>query len=111
MDDRVTELPWDEIASWFPKGMVPWLKKNYPDRWDELLSLEKELNEASFEFNEGRIQELLIQYRDFARSLAQEFEARKRGSGKFGKKHPQKKFQKPKGKIFGNSKGKILGKP
>ena len=77
MDDRVTELPWDEIASWFPKGMLPWVKRHFPDKWMELLSREKELNRASFDMNEDKTKELLIQYRDFVRFMVNEFEARK----------------------------------
>jgi hypothetical protein len=76
------DIPFDEIASWYPKGMVPWLKRNHPDKWGELLSIEKELNQASFDLDEERTAELLTEYRDFVRSMVDEFESRKRGKGK-----------------------------
>ncbi|HMK77621.1 MAG TPA: hypothetical protein VK568_15780 [Thermodesulfobacteriota bacterium] len=82
MNDRITDLPFDEIANWYPKGMIPWLKRNHLDKWGELLSIEKELNGASFDLDEQRTAELLAEYRDFVKSMADEFESRKRGQGK-----------------------------
>ena len=71
----------DEISSWYPKGMIPWLKRSHPDKWDELLALEKELNRASLDRDEVKTEELLTQYRDFVRSMANGFEAREKGQG------------------------------
>ncbi len=79
--ENLLELPFDEIATWFPKGLVSWMKRKHPDKWAELLSIEKELNEASFGMDEGKTNELLIKYRDFASFMAREFELRK-GEGK-----------------------------
>jgi len=78
MTENLTELPWDEIAGWFPHGMIPWMKRNYPDRWDELLSIEKELNAASMALDEDRTANRLTQYRDFVLSMRGEFESRKK---------------------------------
>ncbi len=80
--NNLLDLPFDEIASWFPRGLTAWLKRSHPDKWSEFLSIEKELNRASFELNESRTEELLIQYRDFVRAMTQEFESRKNGRGK-----------------------------
>lgn len=79
------DISFDEIASWFPTGLTAWMKRNLRDKWDEFLALEKELNKASFDMDEGRAQELLIKYRAFVKDMADEFESRRNTKRKNGR--------------------------
>jgi hypothetical protein len=77
MDDQnLIELPWEEISSWFEKGMVPWIKRHNPPQWAALLDLEEELNEISLSTDQEKIEGVLQRYKDLVFEIRGEYRTR-----------------------------------
>jgi len=79
---RMAEIPFNEIADLFSRGMVRWLKVRYPILYGEMIGLVKAINEASEAEDEDEFEDLVQRYKAFVLKLRQEFDE---GKGKRGR--------------------------
>lgn len=63
MDSSHIDSTLQEINKYYHRGTLPWIKKNRPEWWREIISLEKEINRASLFNDMTKLEKLLEAYR------------------------------------------------
>ena len=74
-----------EIAREYHSGTLPWMKKNRPNEWGDMITLEKKINGMVLEGNLKGLRGALDEYQSLILAMLREFKSlqEKKGQGMF----------------------------
>jgi len=79
--NSLIDLSLEEIARGYQPGVLPWMKADKPKEWNEMIALEKKINDEAVKEDVEGLKETLRRYKVLIQIMVKKFRTPKGESG------------------------------